>query len=401
MKIAYFDCFCGAGGDMILGALVDAGLSETALREELSLLGLDGYTLEIRRIRKQGIAATKVDVVCARQQAHRHLKHIVEILDRSRLALVVRDQARQIFSRLAEAEAAVHGTSVEKVHFHEVGAIDAIVDVVGTVAGLHRLGVGKVECSPIPTGSGTVTCDHGIMPVPAPATALLLRGVPLADCDEVGELTTPTAAAILTTLATRFGPLPAMSLLSAGFGAGTREAKSRPNLLRVLIGEAGPESAQVDEVVEIEANLDDVTGELLGYVSDRLMQAGALDVATTPITMKKSRPGVRLSVLARPMDADRLCDIIFLETTTFGVRQHTCRRQTLVREVESVETTYGPIRVKVGRRDGRVIVASPEYEDCAAAARERGVAWREVMDAARLAWSMRGGGGRTADRPGG
>lgn len=386
MKLAYFDCFSGASGDMILGALVDAGLPADALREELAKLNLADYSLDIQKIKKQGFAATKVDVRMTGKPGHRHLKHIVEILDKSSLSDAVRTQARAIFTRLAEAEAAAHNSTIEKVHFHEVGAVDAIVDVVGAVAGLHRLGITRVECSAIPTGHGTVKCEHGIMPVPAPGTAALLKGIPILATDEPGELTTPTGAAILTTLAQRFGPLPNMKLAAIGYGAGTREGQTRPNLLRVLISEASADGAESDEVVVLEANLDDTTPQTIGYVTDRLLEAGALDVATSAITMKKSRPGLKLSVIATPQLADALESILFVETTTFGVRRYNCRRSTLARTIDPVETRFGTIRVKVGRRAGSVVIASPEFDDCAAAARKHSAALRDVMDEARRAW---------------
>lgn len=393
MKLAYFDCFSGAAGDMILAALVDAGLGADALREEIAKLGLDGFNLRIEKIKKQGFAATKVHVEMTATPGHRHLRHIVEILDRSRLLESVRSSAKAVFTRLAEAEAKVHNSTIEKVHFHEVGAIDAIVDIVGAVAALQRLGVERVICSPIPTGSGTVTCDHGVMPVPAPGTAELLRGVPIQATDEVGELTTPTGAAVLTTLASGYGPLPAMTIQAVGYGAGHRDGKTRPNLLRVILGAVATSAAQTDEVIVLEANLDDMTGETLGYVCDRLMADGALDVSTTPITMKKGRPAVRLSVLASPDVADRLEEVIFIETTTFGVRRYGCRRSTLERATTPVETKYGPIRIKVGRRGGKAVIASAEYEDCAAAARRCGAALRDVMAEAMFAWRTSGGAG--------
>jgi len=388
MKLAYFDCFSGASGDMILGALIDAGLPADALREDLARLNLADYSLDIQKIKKQGFAATKVNVQLTGKPGHRHLKHIVEILDKSSLADAVRAQARAVFTRLAEAEAAAHNSTIEKVHFHEVGAVDAIVDVVGAIAALHRLGITRVECSPIPTGHGTVNCEHGLMPVPAPGTAALLKGVPILATDEPGELTTPTGAAILTTLAERFGPLPSMQLAAIGYGAGTRDGQTRPNLLRVLIGDTAGAAAGADsdEVVILEANLDDTTPQAIGYVTDRLLEAGALDVAAAPITMKKSRPGLKLSVIAPPSLADALENLLFLETTTFGVRRYNCRRTTLARTIDSVETRFGPICIKVGRRAGRVVIASPEYDDCAAAARKHAAPLREVMDEARRAW---------------
>jgi pyridinium-3,5-bisthiocarboxylic acid mononucleotide nickel chelatase len=392
MKTAYFDCFSGASGDMILGALVGAGLSPDVLRAELGKLPVHDYELDIRPIVKQGFAATKVDVNVTGQHGHRHLGDITAIIDGSTLMPTVKDRAKRIFTRLAESEAQVHGTTPDKVHFHEVGAVDAIVDIVGACIGVEQLGLTRIVCSPIPVGSGTVRCDHGVMPVPAPATALLLAGVPLAECEEIGELTTPTGAAILTTLAERFGSMPAMTVNRCGSGAGTREGKTRANILRLFVGEevaqaggAGADDDLADEVVVLEANIDDATGEQIGYCYEALFAAGALDVFTTPVIMKKNRPGVQLSVLA-PRDRQRACeDVLFAETTTFGVRSHVCRRRKLERSIKKVATPFGEIRVKIGRRGGRVIIASPEYDDCASAAREHGVPLREVMDAAKSA----------------
>jgi len=401
MRIAYFDCFSGASGDMLLGACLDAGLDLDTLSKDLARLGLEGYALEARSIRKQGFAATQFEVRVdpSTDQPHRHLKHIRDIIDRSGLPGRVRERAMAIFTRLAEVEAAAHGTDLDKVHFHEVGAVDAIVDIVGVCIGLDRLGIDRVFCSPIPTGSGTARCKHGLIPVPAPATAGLLKGALLAACDEPGELTTPTGAAILVTLADGFGPLPAMALELIGVGAGRREGKHRPNILRVLIGEsteappaaAGP-ADEADEIIVLEANLDDVSGEVISYTRDRLFKAGALDVFATPIYMKKNRPGTELTVLAPPALREAMEAILFAETTTFGIRSHLCQRRKLSRAVETVNTEFGPIGIKVGRRRGQVATASPEFEDCREAAQLTGRPLQEVMDAALRAW-------QTASRP--
>lgn len=386
MRIGYFDCFSGASGDMILGAIVDAGLPADALREESARLGVGGFEIDVTKVRKQGFAATQVCVRMTQPAGHRHLTHIVRILDGSTLEPIVRDRAKRVFTRLAEVEAAAHGTTIEKVHFHEVGAIDAMVDVVGAVAGLHRLGVERVECSPIPTGHGTVQCEHGVMPVPAPATAALLTGVPLLATDEPGELTTPTGAAILTTLAEAYGPVPSMTLRATGYGAGRREGETRPNLLRLLIGERTGERDEVDEIVVLEANLDDMPGEAIGFVMERLFGAGAVDVFTTPIQMKKNRPGVLLTALAGAEQAAAVEEVIFRETTTFGIRRTSCVRHKLERTIEPIATCYGRIRMKVGRRGGRIVMVSPEYEDCAAAARAHDVTLLDVMNEARHVW---------------
>ncbi|MFH1416705.1 MAG: nickel pincer cofactor biosynthesis protein LarC [Planctomycetota bacterium] len=384
--IGYFDCFSGAAGDMILGALVAAGFSPDSLRAELAKLDLDGYELTVRDVREHGFAAKRVDVLQAGKTHHRHLPDILKLIHASDLSDRVKDRARRIFGRLAEAEAKVHGTSVDEIHFHEVGAIDAIVDIVGASIGVEQLSLDRIVCSPVPVGSGTVTCEHGVLPVPAPATAELLTGVPLADCDEPGELTTPTGAAILTVLADAFGPLPAMKIERCVCGAGSRQGRTRPNLLRLIVGQEMRDDPQADQVVVLEVNLDDATGEQIGHAFGELFAAGALDVFTTPIMMKKNRPGVMLSVLTTP-DKQRACEeAIFAETTTFGIRSYACNRRKLARAIETVQTRFGEIRIKVGLSGGRAINAAPEYDDCAEAARRHGVPLGEVVLEAQHAW---------------
>ena len=387
MKIAYFDCFNGAAGDMIVAALVDAGADAEKLRTGLTGLGLAGYTLDLAPTRKQGFAATRFEVQLDAQakQPHRHLADILGLLRQADLPTGVRDRAAEVFTRLGHAEAKVHGTGIELVHFHEVGAVDALLDIVGAVLALELLGIERVYCSPIPVGSGTVKCAHGTLPVPAPATAELLAGVPLASTDEEGELTTPTGAALLTTLAAEFGPLPAMRLRAVGCGAGRREGKTRPNLLRVLIGETEAEG-DADEITVLETNLDDASPEVVGHCLEQLITEGALDAYAVPIHMKKSRVGVVLTVLCDPADAGKLEHLLFAETTTFGIRRQRVSRVKLRRRFESVDTPYGPIRMKVGTRAG-VAKAAPEFEDCRAAAQAQGVAVQEVMLAAQLAWA--------------
>lgn len=371
---------------MILGAMIAAGLDEGELRGDLAKLPLEGYRIDIQRVKKQGIAAVKFDVHAEGDHGHRHLHHITRIIDAADLAPRVKERATRIFTRLAEAEAKIHGSTIEKVHFHEVGAVDAIIDIVGASIGVERLGIERIACSPIPTGNGTVTCQHGVMPVPAPATAELLAGVPLADCDEMGELTTPTGAAILTTLCRDFGPIPAMRIGRIGYSAGTRDGKRRPNVLRLIIGDAAPGPAEHDEIVQLEANLDDCTGEQIAYAMERLFEAGALDVFHTPVTMKKSRPGVVMSVLA-PIEKESECErVLFAETTTFGVRRSVHTRRKLTRRLDTVKTPHGEIRVKVGLLGNDVVRIAPEYEDCAAAARKAGVPLTDVMTAAANGW---------------
>jgi pyridinium-3,5-bisthiocarboxylic acid mononucleotide nickel chelatase len=397
MKIAYFDCFCGAAGDMIVASLLDAGADAGSLRAGFESMGVGGYTLSVEKTTKQGFAATRfiVDLDTSSKQPHRHLKDVKAIIERGSFSEAVRDRAIRIFERLAKAEACVHGTTIEKVHFHEVGAVDAILDIVGASLALESLGIERVCCSPIPTGSGTVKCQHGIMPVPAPATAELLKGVPLASCEETGELTTPTGAAILTEIAESFGPVPSMAIESVGCGAGTREGKTRPNILRVLVGEsaASEASGEIDSIVQLETNLDDSTPEVIGYCFERLLSAGALDVYTVPIQMKKGRLGVLLSVLCEPSDVSAMEEILFAETSTFGVRRQTWQRSKLSRRWETVQTPFGEVRMKVGERDG-VVTASAEFEDCRKLAVEHGVALREVMAAASAAWQAHAEAGR-------
>jgi uncharacterized protein (TIGR00299 family) protein len=391
MDTLYFDCFNGAGGDMIVAALLDAGVDAARLEHDLGLLGVEGYRLAIEKIQKQGFAATRFLVNAETDgQPHRHLRDIRAILDASRLPERVRARATTAFERLANAEARAHGVALEAVHFHEVGAIDAIVDVVAAMLALEQLQPRRVLCSPLPVGSGTVQCAHGTMPVPAPATALLLTGVPIAATEETGELLTPTAAAILTTVCDSFGALPAMTISAVGMGAGTRDGVHRPNLLRVLGGtatEADAASAESDTVTVLAANIDDTPGEWTGYCLTRLLEAGARDAFCVPISMKKQRPGVVLTVICDSADVARLEAIMFAETSTFGIRRYVAQRSKLAREHETVATPFGAIRVKLGRRGDTLVQVAPEYDDCVAAARAHGVALRQVMAAARQAWS--------------
>jgi hypothetical protein len=388
MSLAYFDCTAGAGGDMIVASLLDAGCDLDALRQMLSGLKIEGYTLAAGRVNRRGLCGTQFLVeITGEDHPHRHLGDVLEILEGSNLPDRVRDRSREIFTRLGRAEAHVHGVTVEQVHFHEVGAIDSIVDIVGSCCAMELLEIDRVLCGPVPLGSGTIECDHGLMPVPAPATAELLRGAKTCrGCGE-GEKTTPTAAAILTTLAEDFGPPPAMRIDAIGLGAGTRDDGPLPNLLRVLIGQAD-EDAAADTVVELSANLDDCTGEVIGSTIEALLAGGALDAWAQPIVMKKSRPGWMLSALCAPCDAEALEEILFRETPTFGVRRALRPRTTLRREHRTVETAYGPVRIKLGRRspDAPEMTAEPEFEDCRAAARSHHVSVREVLAEARRAW---------------
>jgi pyridinium-3,5-bisthiocarboxylic acid mononucleotide nickel chelatase len=395
---AYIDCFSGVAGDMLLAALIDAGYPLEDLAALVQTLGLPGVSVRTERVKRHGLAALRAVVVIAADapRKHRHLSHILKIIDAAELPPRVRQRASDIFRRLAEAEAHVHATSVEKVHFHEVGADDAIVDIVGVCAGLEHFGVQRILASAVPTGSGTVTCDHGVMPVPAPATAQLLRGVPLAACEEPGELTTPTGAAIVATLAESFGPLGDLTPAAIGIGSGTREGRTRPNILRVLIGESAHGAAaaglEQDTVAVLEAQVDDATGQAVAFAMGQMLEAGALDVFVVPIIMKKGRPGQLVTVLAAPTDAEKFERALLLHTSTIGVRRTMASRRKLARELVTVETSYGAIRIKASRGAG-IERATPEYEDCARAARNCDASLADVQAAAMSAYE-RGRGGR-------
>lgn len=386
MKIAYFDCFSGISGNMALGALLDAGLESDRLKAELTRLPLSGYTLTAQAARRGGLRGTYVEVQVSDHTHERHLHDIERIVEGSDLPQELKNRGLSIFQRLAEAEARVHGTSVEEVHFHEVGAVDAIVDVMGTVIGLWLLDVEKVYASPVHVGCGTVTCAHGTLPVPAPATMELLRGVPTYGRDVEAELVTPTGAAILTALAEGFGAAPPMTVGQIGYGAGSRELP-HPNLLRVSIGNADEKATgyEEDTVTVIETNIDDMNPQWYEHVMARLFEAGALDVFLMPIQMKQGRPGAQLSVLVAEETVSDVLPILFAETTTIGVRLHRARRYKLRREIITVETRYGPIDVKVARHGERVMNVAPEYRDCRRAAQEHGVPLKEVHRAAMTA----------------
>jgi len=363
---------------MTLAALLDAGVDAEAVRQGVASLGLP-IRLDVAKVRKGGFAATQITIEAPEEHTHRHLPDVEEILHRGRLTPSQRDLALRIFRRLAEAEAAAHGMPLEKVHFHEVGALDSIADIAGVAIALDLLGAERITSRSVPTGSGMVKCAHGLMPIPAPGTAALLKGVPLAASSIKAELTTPTGAAILTTVVQEWIETPVMTIERIGHGAGQRDFLEQPNLLRVFVGAmAAPEAAERDRVWMLETNLDDVPAEVIGYCFDQLFAAGALDVFSTPIQMKKSRPGVLLSVLAAESALPVLEAILFRETETFGIRRYAVERSKLQREAVTVETSWGPIRGKRGWRAGGASVFAPEYEDCARVARQHGIALREV-----------------------
>lgn len=384
MRIAHFDCFSGISGDMTLAALLDAGVDAAPIRQGLDSLGLP-IQLEVEKVRKGGFAATYVRIEAPEEHTHRFLPDVEEILRRGALTDRQRDLALRIFRRLAQAEATVHGMPLEKVHFHEVGALDSIADIVGVAIGLDLLGAERITSRSVPTGTGTVQCAHGLMPIPAPGTAELLKGVPLAPSPIKAELTTPTGAAILTTIVAEWIDQPVMTVERIGHGAGRRELMEQPNLLRLFVGTAAA-PATSDQVWVLETNLDDLPAEVIGYCYDLLLAAGALDVYSTPIFMKKNRPGVLLSVLASEPAIPALEEILFRETTTLGIRRYPVSRHKLNREPCIVSTQWGPVKGKLGWLGGRPPVFSPEYEDCARIAREQGVALREVFAAAEQAY---------------
>ncbi len=392
MKLAYFDCFSGISGDMTLGALVDAGFSAEVLRAGLQSLQVPGWELTAEKVLKNGMSATHVSVKTEDQQKHRSLSAILEILRNSQLAPQVRERASAIFQKLGEAEAHVHDAPLEKVHFHEVGAVDAIVDIVGACIGFHVLGIDRFICSPLNVGGGTAKMAHGVLPVPAPATARLLQGAPTFSNGVQRELVTPTGAAIVATLCDTFGPQPPMTVSAIGYGAGTADLEGQPNVVRIMIGESAekPASAMDEEISIIEANLDDMNPQIYGYVVEKAFLAGALDVYTTALQMKKNRPGTLLTVLCRPQDTDTLMSLIFAETTTFGVRTHRAQRRALPREWVNVSTSYGDVRIKLSRSNGHILHAAPEYDDCRKLAVEKQVPLQQVISEALRSYEASG-----------
>jgi uncharacterized protein (TIGR00299 family) protein len=425
MRIAYLDCFSGISGDMFLGALVDAGVSAKLLEDTVTALDI-GARLEISRVMRSGISATKVDVyangekdlpreVAARQKDHQHshshdhppetqhshgrgvpeIRRIIEIASISDSA---KQTAIKIFEALGQAEAEIHNTSIEQVHFHEVGAVDAMVDIVCAAVGAELLAIDEWICSPLNVGGGTVKCAHGTLPVPAPATLKLLSNAPVYSSGPQVELVTPTGAAIVKTLVSRFASFPAMKIEKAGYGAGTRDFPDHPNLLRLTIGETVPAHATSkspgtppgttnETIAVLEANLDDLSPQVLAYAMERLLAEGALDVFSLPIQMKKSRPGALLTVLAKTEDASRLTNLIFAETTTLGVRRREEQRQTLSRRWETVATTWGPVRIKIANRNGSISNYAPEYEDCRTLAETNHVPLKNVLQEAMQAYA--------------
>ena len=382
MTLAYFDCFSGISGDMTLGALVDAGMSIDTLRSELARLDLPGYTLTAEKVLRSGIAATKVHVVIDQKDLHsRHLSDILGIISSSSLSAAIKRKSSLIFNRLADAEAKVHGTTPDRIHFHEVGAVDSIVDIVGAVIGLEHLNITQVATSAVNVGSGTVQSSHGLLPIPAPATAEMLLSIPMYESSTRFELTTPTGAAIISTLGSSFGALPRMRVDRIAYGAGDQDFTDRPNVLRLMIGEPDVPYAE-DTAILIETNIDDLNPQIYDQVIEQLMRQGALDAYLTPIIMKKGRPAILLSVLCDRSSADKMLDALFRETTSIGVRIQEVSRRKLDREVREVSTKYGTIRVKISGHNKETMTVTPEYEDCKRLALSSNTPLRAVIEEA-------------------
>lgn len=380
MKLCYIDAFSGISGDMTVGALLDAGADFAGLSDALTSLGT-GATFRFERTKRKGIAAGKFYVDGTDTKAHRHLHHIEKMIGESALPDAVKTNANAVFRRLALSESKMHATTIEKVHFHEVGAVDSICDIVGACFCLDNLGVEAIHCSPINVGSGTVRTEHGILPVPAPATADLLVGKPIYSRGPELELATPTGAALVSTLAGGFGSMPPMSILSAGYGAGDKDFPDHANVVRVLIGTASGAS-EATTVVVMETNIDDSTPELLGYAMEKLLEAGALDVSFTPIQMKKNRPGSKLTVVALPESRDTLAEIVLQETSSLGIRMYNAERRVQSRRIVHVTTPFGPARVKISQTGA----ATPEFDDCRQLAAANNVPLKQVMAEATLAY---------------
>ncbi|MCI0516099.1 nickel pincer cofactor biosynthesis protein LarC [candidate division KSB1 bacterium] len=386
MKIAYFDCFAGASGDMILGSLIDVGLACDQLRHELARLKVSGYEIQTQAVEKMHLAATSVQVNFLEPQPPRHLTEITEIIQKSTLSATVKAKSIQIFTRLAHAEAKIHRTTPNEIHFHEVGGVDAIVDIVGAVVGLELLEIEQLFVSAFPAGYGFVDCAHGRLPVPAPATLELLQNFPVIQRSVEGELVTPTGAAILTTLAQNHVAVPEFTIQKVGYGAGKKNFPF-PNVLRLILGEVkGDLLPPAEELILLEANIDDLNPEVYTHVFQVLFSAGARDVYLTPIIMKKNRPGTMLSVLSEPAQAPKLTQLIFQETSTFGLRQTPLARIALAREYLKVTTKYGAVRIKLARLGSQILQAAPEFSDCQALAQTHHVPIKEIYNHAIAAY---------------
>lgn len=383
MRTLYLDCPMGISGDMFLAALIDLGADPKMILRELKKLPVDKIDVEIKKAARHSITGTTFKVRLAEAHHHRTFRDIKKIIGESSLAPKVKSLSTAIFKIIAEAEGKIHGIKADEVHFHEIGAMDSIIDIVGAAIAVDSLKVKKVVSSPIALGTGWARTMHGTIPIPAPATLEILKGVPTAASTAPFELTTPTGAAIVKTLASSFGPMPPMTIEAAGYGAGKKDFKEAANLLRAVIGIAGEAAEGTERLILLETNIDDMSPQVAGYLMERLLSEGALDAFYTPVQMKKGRPGVLLTVLTGSEKKDSLLDIIFAESTTIGVRETGVLRHCLERKEAKVRTPYGIVRVKLALREGRAVNAQPEYEDCRTAAKKKGVALKLVMDAAR------------------
>jgi uncharacterized protein (TIGR00299 family) protein len=382
MRTAYFDCFSGASGDMILGSLIDAGLNPRRLREVLKLLRIPSVYLRVRKVLKRGISGTQVTVEGRNEKrSHRNLKEVLQIIRRSRVETEVKEKSEEIFNRIASVEEKIHQIPMEEVHFHELGGLDSIVDIVGSVWGIQALGIEKIHVSKVNVGAGFVKCEHGILPVPAPATVSLMEGKPIYSSGVERELLTPTGAAILATLGSEFGSMPHINVERVGYGAG-RDDLPHPNLLRLLVGTSGSVSRK-ETVAVIETNIDDMNPQFYDYVMEKLLAMEVLEVFITPVLMKKNRPGHLLTVICPPGKLPSVAKFLFEETTTLGLRWHEEEREKTDREIQPLRTKYGRIRFKLARWEGRVVNLSPEYDDCKRLALGRGVPLKDVFEEAK------------------
>ncbi len=389
----HFESIGGASGDMILGALIGLGIPVGELNEELKSLKVDPFEIIVEEVVEQGMSGVRARVEVHEHRPHthhhgedehhhgRHLSTILKLIAASDLPDAVKENASAVFQQIGEAESAIHNVDIEKIHFHEVGAMDSIVDIVGCCLALHKLGVDGLSIRSLPQGHGTIECAHGTYPNPAPATLRLLEDFPTEQVDEPFELVTPTGAALLSVWRTAETPALGSRAARTAYSFGHRQLRNRPNLLRATLYEAAQDET-ADECLALECNLDDTTPELVGCLFDQLLEAGALDVFTTPVSMKKQRPGILLTVLCLPSDRDRMLDLIFRESTTFGIREHITKRTILERSFQSVDTPFGAVRIKVGQRHGVIVTASPEIEDCRKCAAEGGVPVKNVYDSA-------------------
>lgn len=387
MRTIYFDCFAGASGNMILAALIAAGVNKNLLEKELRKLEIPEFDIRVETVDRSGISSLHLEVIVPDERKHRHLEQIEKLIGGSTLSDSIKDRSTAIFRRLAEAEAKVHGKTVQEIHFHEVGGLDAIVDIVGACIGFEMLGIERFASSKINVGGGFVTMKHGKFPVPPPAVSELLKGKPIYSTEIEGELTTPTGAAIISTVCDSYGRLPEITLEGSAYGAGTRNYDGFPNVIRLLIGQTKakvsvwPDDSKLDKLTLLETNIDDSTPQVLGFVLERAFELQALDCWFTPIQMKKNRPAFLLSILCGPEKAEAIKEMVFAETSTIGIRQNFVERESLDREIRSISTKYGDVRIKFASRNGKVINAVPEYDDVRRIALEKGIAFRIVSDA--------------------